>query len=161
MLICERILFRINKDVAHVGSASDSYFTVCELSRPKDSQSIMSGLVPAVMALVWGTCIHSKYLTSSHLRRSSLRSSSTILSISFSVYLFFTTFEVKESFSLSPNWLADPRQNSCKLKSFYQGTKWRLRLSLQPWVSRCASGTPHPMYSQQGRLTLGNLCIGP
>ena len=52
MLICERILFRINKDVAHIGSASDSYFTVCELSRPKDSQSRMSGLVPALMALV-------------------------------------------------------------------------------------------------------------
>ena len=35
-----------------MGSASDSYFTVCELSRPKDSQSRMSGLVPALMALV-------------------------------------------------------------------------------------------------------------
>ena len=48
----ERILFRINRDVAHIGSASDIYFIVCELARAEHSQSSMSGRYLALIGLV-------------------------------------------------------------------------------------------------------------
>ena len=48
----ERILFRINRDVAHIGSASDIYFIVFELARAEHSQSSMSGRYLALIGLV-------------------------------------------------------------------------------------------------------------